>query len=385
MLSQLFYFLKGYVIINVKGAYCEKFINLALSKNICIFDVRHIEKDVLEMKVSLKSFARLKGIGTKTGCSVTVVSKVGAVFKVKKLKKRAAFVSGSFLFVLIVYFLSCFVWQINITGNNRLSEEEVLLLLEEAGIKKGTYAKNINTGECVRQIRSKSGDIAWIGISLDGTRVNVEMAETVEKPEVADKNAFFNIVSDKDGVIEEIYVKSGRAVVKKGDTVKKGDLLVSGVVESNTVEVRYFNADADIKIRCWREKEKDFDIVEKRRERTGVVKNRYRLTVKDFDINFYTKKDPFENYDFKTHHNKFFGIFDFQKIENFEMYEYTVKNNVNELIAIKKKEMYNNILSETGECEVFNTCSLESVNGNRLTIALTVETKEPCGVKIPIN
>ncbi len=380
MLQGLFYFLKGYVIINVKGNYIEKFINLALSKKICIFDVKYIDKNLLEMKVALKSFSKLKGIGAKTDCSVTVVSKNGLIFKLKKIKKRFAFVGGGVCFVLIVYFLSCFVWKINIMGNNRISRDEMLTLLENSGIKVGTYTKNINTKESVKNIRKNSSDIAWIGISVTGTKVNVEVVETVEKPDIFDKDTYCNIVSDKDGVIEEIYVKNGVATVKKGDTVKVGDLLVSGVTESQTVGIRYFNAEADIKIRCWREDKKKYDIVEKRRERTGNTKNRYRLTINNFDINFYGRKPPFSNYDYKTHHNKFL-IFDFQKIENFEMYEYTVKNNVNELIEIKKKEMYNNIIKNIGECEVVNTYIDKNIYGNKLEIDLTLETIEKCGVK----
>mgnify|MGYP003301038070 CR=1 FL=1 len=383
MLMQLFYFLNGYVIISVKGDYCEKFINLALLKNIALFDIKRTEEG-LEMKVRLKSFPQLRGLGTKTGCRVRVVSKKGAVFKMKRLKKRTALVSGIFLFAGIIYLLSSFVWQINIMGNERLTDKEITALLADSGIKIGTYTKSINIKESINKIRTQSSDIIWIGITVEGTRVNVEIAESVTKPDIEDKNNYCNILSDKEGIIEEIYVKSGKATTKKGDTVKVGDLLVSGVAESQTVGIRYFNAEADVKIRCWHEKSRNFEIKEKKRERTGNVKNRYRLTVGNFDINLFLNKPPFENYDFKTHHNKFFGIFDFQKIENFEMYEFTVKNKVEELIEIKRKEMYNNMLKDIGECEVINVYYDERINGNNLNMHITLETIEKCGVKNPI-
>ena len=44
------------------------------------------------------------------------------------------------------------------------------------------------------------------------------------------KEGFSNVVASCDAVIEEITVKYGIAAVKAGDTVKAGDLLISGVI-----------------------------------------------------------------------------------------------------------------------------------------------------------
>jgi hypothetical protein len=41
-----------------------------------------------------------------------------------------------------------------------------------------------------------------------------------------------NIVADRDCVIEEITVVKGTPVVKVGDTVRRGDLLISGIIET---------------------------------------------------------------------------------------------------------------------------------------------------------
>ena len=53
MLFQLFYFLKGYVIIKVTGNFPEKFLNLAMQQNVYIWDIRKTSEETITLKISV--------------------------------------------------------------------------------------------------------------------------------------------------------------------------------------------------------------------------------------------------------------------------------------------------------------------------------------------
>ena len=76
---------------------------------------------------------------------------------------------------------------------------------------------------------AKSTAVAWLNINRRGTVAYVTVLEKeVHGQEV--KEGYSNVVAACDAVIEEISVVRGVACVKVGDSVKKGDLLISGVL-----------------------------------------------------------------------------------------------------------------------------------------------------------
>lgn len=49
-------FLKGYVIIKVEGLTLERFLNLAATRDIYLWDINRIGHTILEMKVTIEGF-----------------------------------------------------------------------------------------------------------------------------------------------------------------------------------------------------------------------------------------------------------------------------------------------------------------------------------------
>ena len=75
-------------------------------------------------------------------------------------------------------------------------------------------------------------DIDWVGIKHIGSRVTVEINEMTSPPEMERKNTPCNIISSHDAQITGVKVYSGMLIPMVGDGVKKGDVLISGVVDT---------------------------------------------------------------------------------------------------------------------------------------------------------
>lgn len=151
----------------------------------------------------------------------------------KANRKRYGVFAAATVILALVIFLSNLVWDIRISGNSTIPDERIISELAECGFEVGSLWSTTDKNKVEIRILSTDKDIAWISVNRRGTVAHVEIMEAensnIQKEEPV---GYCNVVSDRDAVIEEITVTSGVAVVKVGDVVKRGDVLISGVVET---------------------------------------------------------------------------------------------------------------------------------------------------------
>ena len=129
--------------------------------------------------------------------------------------------------------------------------------------------------------------IAWCSLNVEGSRLTINVTETKEEK---DKKGYSNIKAGADGIIERIDIVSGTSVVKIGDAVKKGDLLVSGIVETAN-DTRFTYSKGKVTAKTQREIVLKEKYVQKLKVPTGRVKNKLAVDFFGFKIPFYLGKE----------------------------------------------------------------------------------------------
>ena len=144
-------------------------------------------------------------------------------------------VSALIITLLMHILLSLVVWDIRVEGNERLSDEDVVSALEDNGFSVGALWGKFDKNLVETSVLLSNPDISWISVNRRGTVAYVRISES-ENLGRAEENPpeYSNIIADRDAVIEDITVESGVAAVKKGDVVRKGDVLISGIVETES-------------------------------------------------------------------------------------------------------------------------------------------------------
>lgn len=307
-LKILLNYILGYVNIKVEGFFIERFINICISKKILLWNIKREKSTILYVNVSIKDYKRLKSIAKKTKSKISIQSKKGIPFILHKYRKRKIFVALLAIIVIALFVMSRFIWNIEIRGNERIHREEIIEELNKQGLKIGTYKRRINANSIINRVRLNRNDIAWMGIDLEGTNVIVEIKETSRAPEIIDENEYCNIVANKEGMITKISVQNGTAVVKEGDIVKVGDILVLGYLEGKYTGIRYVHAKADIEAKIWYSKKEKVFLKQQIQVPTGATEEKYTLNINNFKINFYKTLSKFENYD-TINENKKLKIF----------------------------------------------------------------------------
>ena len=305
MIFSIMHFLTGYCRIVLSGAHQERFLNICTSKQILIWKLTRKDNHYY-FYVSRAGYKELPEIAEKTGCDYRCLYKKGLPFLFSRYRKRKCFVGALFICAGLIYVLSLFIWQIDTVGCYSHTREEILDYLEDKGISSGTRISSFSCASLEEQIREDYKDIAWVSCERKGTLLTVSIKETLDtaKQEKEESGAC-NLIASKNGTIDSIVVRSGTAMVKKGDTVKPGDVLIAGNVElhddsgevTETVNVR---GDGDIFAITKLNYEENFPLLHYEKEYTGNKKKRYRLLIKDHLIDLPCSKVSYDNYDEQT-------------------------------------------------------------------------------------
>lgn len=227
-LFRLISFIFGYVNILVKGDNLEKFLNMAASRGIYLWDIRRTGDNQIFVKTRLSAVKPLRHIGRKTKSRFSFRNREGLPFIISRIRKRKSLVIGVVVFLLGLYALSTFVWFIDVRGNRSLPAQRILQAAAEAGLRVGAAKFMVDQEKVENLIRERIPEISYVGISISGTRATIEIAEkTIIRKQPLEPA---HIVATKAGLIKEVLVLVGNPAVKEGDTVVPGQILISGII-----------------------------------------------------------------------------------------------------------------------------------------------------------
>jgi len=290
-------FITGYVSISVEGYYIERFINICISKNILLWNIKREKSSFLYANIGIKNFKKLKEIARKTKCRIELKEKKGIPFILHRYKKRKIFLILLILLLIAIYFASNFIWNIEVIGNEKINSEELIQDLNDQGLKIGMLKSKVNTKDIINNIRLKRQDIAWMGIEIDGTNAQINVVESSPKPDIINEDEYCNIVSDKVGVITKIVPQNGTALVKIGDIVKEGTILIGGWLEGKYTGTRYVHSNGEIQAKVWYSKREKMELISSVKKETGNEEKKYAIYFNNFKINLGKSIPKFEKYD----------------------------------------------------------------------------------------
>lgn len=251
MLKRIGNYLRGYLRIRITGYSPERFLNLCKHKGIEMWGLE-AKSHAYEMYMTVSGFRKLKPILKKTRTHIIILERYGVPFFFHKYRKRKVFFLCIFLCVCMIYLLSRFIWNIDIQGNQTITDEVLVEYLEAEGVYHGMKIKDVNCEFIDTNIRKNFHEIIWVSASLEGCNIIIHVKENTDTFKVSQSEEEpADIISIADGVVTEIITRSGVPCVKEGDVVKPGDLLVTGVVEvkndaGEVVREDYKTADADV-------------------------------------------------------------------------------------------------------------------------------------------
>ena len=251
--------LRGTARVRVEGAFPERLINLCAQNRVEFWAVDWRDESVVEFTLRLAGLQRLLELSDRVGCEVTVLARRGVPMFLRAFRCRYGFLIGLALTLCAVSLLSRFVLTVEVTGNERVPDGVILQQLQRFGVRPGAYGPGLDRRQIEQEILLELKELSWMTINLHGTRVEVAVREGQPAPERVDESGFYHVVAEADGIVVRVEAELGDALVKAGDLVAKGDVLISGTVTMeppiySDLPPRYYDTHARGRVWCrtWR-------------------------------------------------------------------------------------------------------------------------------------
>ena len=338
-------YILGFLNITVEGFFVERFINTCIHHKIFLWGIKRKSSTLMTTNINIHDFKKIRSIARKTKCRVKVNSKKGFPIFLHRYRKRKLLAIFSIPIILAIIISSRFIWNIEIIGTTSIAQEELVNQLNQEGISVGKRKDSIDSKKIIENIRRKRDDISWMSIDLKGTNIIVTVVEAEKKPEMIDQEEHCNIVANQRGMITKITAETGTALVKQGDIVEKGDLLIGGYMEGKYTDKREVHAKGEVEAKVWYTKKIKSDFTREISEQTGNQQNKYAIHIHNFKINLYKSLPKFQNYDTINRVNKiklfqnFYLPIEIDKTTYIETKKTSITYGKEELKAILIKEL----------------------------------------------
>lgn len=289
-------YLRGYVVIIVEGKAPEKFINLSVVQGIQLWDIVPLGKERFMAKVAVSQVKYLRAVARTTKTRFRIKQKVGFPFTLRRFRRHKTFITGGVLFVALLYWLSSMIWFIDYSSPEELQDldpQEVLNAAYELGLRPGVFKHSLDLKEIEKTLEVRIPRLAWAGIEIRGTRAVIRIVEKKLPRDDLLEHRPGHLVAAKEGVISELLLIDGRPVVQVGDTVTRGQILISGIVtpdydteaeNSAMGQPRLVRARGVVRARVWYEGRGEVPLIETGEKYTGREVTTVKLVILDREI-----------------------------------------------------------------------------------------------------
>ena len=232
-------FYKGYVIIQIEGVYPERLATLLEAEGVPLWDLRRLDGRTLICTLPARDFPRLRRLNRRCRCRVHIVEKGGAPRWLRRLWGRRVPVLGMVCTLLLVLWASQRVWFVDVEGCRRMDEGVLLQALSDQGIRIGRDLRRLPLSDLADYVAAQYEELAFLELHVDGVFLRIRAREALAEGERLDQTRPCDVVSTREGIVTKVSAYGGRAQVKVGDRVKKGQLLIAGHVTARDGSMTY--------------------------------------------------------------------------------------------------------------------------------------------------
>ena len=271
----------GQITIEVSALMPEKILNILWNNDIYTCNIIKVDLMTIRVSIYFKDYKEAEMLIKKYKGKVRIVNKSGIIVLLMKMQRKVSLVIGMFIFFIVIFVLSNYIWAIDIQTQRNLSPFEIRQQLSSIGIKPGLNKSQIDVYAIEKKMEDLNSQIMWVRIRVEGSTLKLVIKEKVNPPSIQ-KTLFNQVVAKMDGEVKRVYTSSGNPAVVPGDIVRAGDDLILPIQGREGFE-QEVKPKGTVIANTFYEKFMEVQISGEKLERTGEKNN-------DIYLRFYGKK-----------------------------------------------------------------------------------------------
>ena len=271
MYRKVLNYLRGQVTVEVESAAPERVLNLCAAHGIPFWGLTWLSELRLRAAIDRAELPRLRQVLTQTDAVLTVVRTEGAPEVWRQYRRRYVLLAAAGLLMLMMALGSTHIWAFQVTGNDTVPTETILRTLEKYGVALGARSR-IQQEELRNHVLLELPDVVWLTVNMRGCTAHVQVVERQRPPHLYTDGEITNVVAARDGLVTGVQALDGEAQVMAGSTVTAGQVLISGVVDSDRRGYRLLHGMGQVWARTWYELSVSVPLtVQEKGQETGAV------------------------------------------------------------------------------------------------------------------
>ena len=284
------------ILLKVSGKNINNFLLKMASRKIEVINIKVLDENnalILVDKKNLDFLEKIKGI-----YEYEVIQEDGFKRLKKGIKDNIFIIIFLLINIILIKTITNYIYEIEIIENNHELKELISNILNEKGIRKyARKSKDLNKTK-TEILKENKNYIEWIEIIESGLKYIVKVEERIKNNNIKLTKPT-NIIASKDGVVKKIIASRGKVLVEKETYVKKGDTLITGIIDDKN----YVEASGKVLAEVWKKVRVSEPLHVKYKSKTGKTKKgisvvflNKRLTFyKQFKVNEIEEKVLFRN------------------------------------------------------------------------------------------
>ncbi|HCC00681.1 MAG TPA: hypothetical protein DEP42_05640 [Ruminococcaceae bacterium] len=279
-------YLLGYTQFSAENGSIERFLSLVSKNEIVLWGIR-VKDATLHASTLSRNFRKLHPFAMVTGVTLTREAQKGLPAQLKRLKRHLGVFIGIILFLILIVFFSSFVWEVDLEGNKEVPTEQIEGVLSELGLKPGAYALFMQVRYIQNGLLLRVPELAGVTINLHGSTAYVRVRERRYAPDFVPQSQPCNVKATRDGKILKVENEEGKSMIKPGEAVTAGQLLLSGVVDDRDGASRLVHARGSVVAQTSRDLRVSVPLHASVRTETGQQVRRRTLNVFNYGVPLY--------------------------------------------------------------------------------------------------
>ncbi len=271
------------IAITVEGLNLGRFLRSVGEAKIKLNKLRRQSSKRITVLVREDTLPQLQQIALDGGWTLHIGERKGAGHAAEWLRKRWLFVGLGMIAGASLFLCSQVMWQVEIVDAGTY-QAEISAALQELGIAPPMLRFQVDVDHVRQELEWRYPRIAWMECGWRGTTLVVRPVEGVLPNRYTSTDTVCDIVAARDAIVHRIATKSGTPVVKIGDFVHRGDVLIKGEERTHDGNVKQVSADGSVTGRAWIGTSVMMSVAEQHTEYTGQEQIVWTVRIPWFDL-----------------------------------------------------------------------------------------------------
>lgn len=223
--------ISGVLELELVSAELEAALSIMSRAGIALYHVHHRDALTAQFFIQRSEYEDLNALCRKRGETLKVLHRYGLYYTLLRLLHRKALLIGIGVLIFAAFYLPTRVLFVRIEGNTTIPSARILSAAEDSGIHFGASRREVRSERVKNALLDAVPQLQWAGVNTQGCTAVISVRERTADVKTETEKKVSSIVADRDGYILSCLVTRGTGLVKPGQAVKKGEVLISGYTD----------------------------------------------------------------------------------------------------------------------------------------------------------